>query len=88
MYNRVSGHPAGQGQVKELAGMGIVLSGIVLAIAIGVGAGYFLVNSPQGKPAWQVYSTTSTRVGDPGHNLVGQSWNGEASPSEDVSASG
>ncbi|MEO4001926.1 hypothetical protein [Mesorhizobium sp. CAU 1732] len=57
--------------------MGMIVSGIAVAIAIGIGAGYFLVNSQQQKSVWQAYSTNSTRVGDPGHNLVGQNWNGE-----------
>lgn len=56
--------------------MGMILTGIVVAVAIALGAGYFLLNAQQ-QPAWQVYSTESTRVGDPGHNLVGQNWSGE-----------
>ncbi len=57
--------------------MGMILTGIVVAVAIAFGAGYFLLNAQQQQPAWQVYSTDSTRVGDPGHNLVGQDWTGE-----------
>ena len=57
--------------------MGMILTGIVVAVAIAFGAGYFLLNAQQQQPAWQVYSTDSTRVGDPGHNLVGQNWTGE-----------
>lgn len=57
--------------------MGMILTGIVVALAIAVGAGIFLMNAPQQQPAWQTYSTESTRVGDPGHNLVGQDWSGE-----------
>jgi len=41
-----------------------------------MGAGYFLPKEQ--KQAWQVYSTTSTRVGDPGGNLVGSGWTGES----------
>jgi hypothetical protein len=55
--------------------MGMILSGIVVAIAIAVGAGVFLRSEQE--PAWQVYSTASTRVGDPGENLVGANWSGE-----------
>jgi len=57
--------------------MGTILTGIVVAIAIAVGAGYFL--RTQQEPSWQVFSTDSTRVGDPGENLVGQDWTGEGS---------
>lgn len=59
--------------------MGMILTGIVVAIAIAVGAGYFL-NTEQ-EPAWQVYSTPSARVGDPGYNLVGSSWTGDPATS-------
>ena len=52
--------------------MPMILTGIVVAIAIAIGAGY-LMRSEQ-EPSWRVYSTDSTRVGDPGHNLVGPEW--------------
>lgn len=55
--------------------MGIILTGIVVAIAIAAGAGYFM--SAEQRPSWEVYSTPSTRVGDPGQNLVGKAWTGE-----------
>ena len=66
--------------------MGMILTGIVVAVAIAFGAGYFLLNAQQQQPAWQVYSTDSTRVGDPGHNLVGQNWTGE--PGNSATGSG
>lgn len=56
--------------------MGVILTGIIVAIAIAIGAGYFLPKEQ--KQAWEVYSTTSTRVGDPGDNLVGPRWTGES----------
>jgi hypothetical protein len=56
--------------------MGVILMGIVVAVAIAIGAGYILPQEQ--KQAWQVYSTTSTRVGDPGENLVGSGWTGES----------
>jgi hypothetical protein len=28
------------------------------------------------RPAYRVFATEGTRVGDPGENLVGQNWNG------------
>lgn len=56
--------------------MGVILMSIIVAIAIAIGAGYVLPKDQ--KQAWQVYSTTSTRVGDPGENLVGSGWTGES----------
>jgi hypothetical protein len=58
--------------------MGMILTGIVVAIAIALGAGYYM--SAEQKTAWVVNSTSSTRVGDPGQNLVGPGWTGEAEP--------
>lgn len=57
--------------------MGMILSGIVVTGAIAFGAGYYLLNVQPEQLAWQVYSTVSTRVSDPGHNLVGQNWSGD-----------
>jgi hypothetical protein len=57
--------------------MGTILAGIVAAVVIAIGAGVVLRNEQE--PAWQVYSSAqSTRVGDPGENLVGPDWSGEA----------
>ena len=56
--------------------MGMILTGIVVAIVIAIGAGYFL-STEQQQPAWQVLSSSSTRVDDPGQNLVGPAWTGE-----------
>jgi len=61
--------------------MGVVIFGIVAAILLAVGAGAYLT-SEQERPAWQVYSTSSTRVGDPGFNLVGKKWTGEPTKSD------
>lgn len=55
--------------------MGMIFAGIVVAVVVAVGAGYFFQTRQE--PAWQVFSTESTRVGDPGNNLVGQNWTGE-----------
>lgn len=55
--------------------MRAILSGIVAAIVFGVIA-FFVLAAVQ-EPAWQVYSTSSTRVGDPGSNLVGKGWTGD-----------
>lgn len=55
--------------------MKALLTGIVVAIVLAVGAGYFLTS--ESRLAWQAYSTNSVRVGDPGSNLVGPRWTGE-----------
>ncbi len=57
--------------------MGAVISGIAVAVIIAIGAS-FMLRSEQ-PPAWHVYSTESTRVGDPGNNLVGPDWRGQPS---------
>ena len=56
--------------------MGMILTGIVVAFAIAIGAGYFMRAEQQ--PAWLVNTSSSTRVGDPGQNLVGPAWTGES----------
>jgi hypothetical protein len=55
--------------------MNIVISGIVVAIALGVVSAFALRGSQE--PAYEAFSTSSTRVGDPGYNLVGKNWSGE-----------
>jgi uncharacterized protein involved in exopolysaccharide biosynthesis len=56
--------------------MNIVISGIVAAVVLGVVAAFALRATQE--PAYEAYATSSTRVGDPGQNLVGQRWNGRA----------
>jgi hypothetical protein len=46
---------------------------IVLAIAAAI-----LLNGMQ-KRAYEAYSTSATRVSNPGYNLVGSEWSGEPS---------
>lgn len=58
--------------------MRMILSGIVAAVLLGVIAAFVL--SAVQKPAYQVYATSSARVGDPGSNLVGQGWTGNPGP--------
>jgi hypothetical protein len=60
--------------------MGVVIIGIVAAVLFAIGAGAFLMSEE--RPAWKVYSTSSTRVGDPGYNLVGKKWTGEPTKSD------
>lgn len=55
--------------------MRAILSGIVAAIVLGVVA--FFVLSALQEPAYTAYSTSSTRLGDPGSNLVGKAWTGK-----------
>ena len=55
--------------------MKVILASVLIAIAIGVAAA-FVLNTTQ-KPAYEVYATQSVRVGDPGHNLVGENWSGQ-----------
>ena len=55
--------------------MNVVLTGIVAAVVLGIVAA--LVLRGEQKPAYEAYSTSSTRVGDPGYNLVGKNWTGE-----------
>jgi hypothetical protein len=55
--------------------MNIVLTGIAAAIVLGLVAAF--VMRAERTPAWEAYSTSSARVGDPGYNLVGKNWSGE-----------
>jgi hypothetical protein len=54
--------------------MGAVLTGIVAAVVLAVGAGYVLQREQE--RTWEAFSTGSTRVGNPGVNLVGPDWSG------------
>jgi Tfp pilus assembly protein PilV len=50
------------------------VTAVVIAIVIAV-AGVFALAAIQ-KPVYQAFATSSTRVGNPGHNLVGNAWKG------------
>ena len=54
--------------------MKVILASVLIAIVLAVAAGYVL-NLNQ-EPAYKAYSTSSVRLGDPGHNLVGDNWSG------------
>jgi hypothetical protein len=54
--------------------MKVIFGSILIALVIGIVAALVL-NMAQ-RPAYEVYSTTSVRVGEPGHNLVGENWSG------------
>jgi hypothetical protein len=56
--------------------MKMLLAGIAAAILAAVVIGAFLPVDP--KLAWQAFTSTNVRVGDPGSNLVGPDWTGEA----------
>jgi hypothetical protein len=52
----------------------VIFGSVLIALLIGVVAA-FVLNAAQ-RPAYEAYSTSSTRVGEPGHNLVGDNWSG------------
>jgi hypothetical protein len=58
--------------------MKVILGAVVIAIVLGVAAAFILESTQT--PAYEAYSTSGTRVGDPGHNLVGPNWSGNARP--------
>jgi hypothetical protein len=52
--------------------MRAIFSGVAIALVLAVLAG-FVLGEVQ-KPSFEVYTTQSVRLGDPGHNLVGRNW--------------
>ena len=50
------------------------LTAVVATVVLGVAA--YLVLGVIQRPAYEVYATAGTRVGDPGENLVGKNWSG------------
>ncbi|PSJ63090.1 hypothetical protein [Pseudaminobacter soli (ex Li et al. 2025)] len=53
------------------------ITAVVIAIIIAI-AGLFGLAAIQ-KPVYQAFATSSTRVGNPGHNLIGNAWKDTAS---------
>lgn len=49
--------------------------------ALSAAAVSVLLNKFQ-EPGYVAFSTSGTRVGDPGHNLVGSNWSGENNPTK------
>jgi hypothetical protein len=49
------------------------IGAVVLAIIVS------LVLGTRQRTAYESFATDSVRVGDPGHNLVGPDWSGDAS---------
>ena len=58
--------------------MKVILASLVVAIVVGVAAALILDRTQT--PAYEAYATSGTRVGDPGHNLVGPNWSGNPRP--------
>ena len=54
--------------------MGILVTSIIAAVLLAVGAG--LVLSTSQRPVYEVQSLPAVRLDDPGHNLVGRDWTG------------
>jgi len=54
--------------------MGAIATGIVAAFGLAVVA--LLILSAVQQPAYERYATSSTRVDEPGSNLVGDAWSG------------
>ena len=54
---------------------------VICAVALGIAASYVLATSQ--RFAWQAFSTTSTRVSQPGTNLVGPRWTGDVNGPHD-----
>ena len=57
--------------------MKMIVTGIVAAVLIAVGASFAVRTQGTDRPAWQVYSPPSAREGEPAQNLVGLTWTGE-----------
>jgi len=55
--------------------MKVIIASAVASVVLGIGAALVLNQGVQ-QPAYEAYSTSGTRVGDPGENLVGQNWSG------------
>jgi hypothetical protein len=53
------------------------LLGVTAAVLLALGAATLLINTQE--YAYQAYTTSGARVSDPGYNLVGPHWTGEAS---------
>jgi hypothetical protein len=63
--------------------MRTLVSGIVAAIVVAIVAG--VAFSLAREPVYAVYSSSSTRIGEPGSNLVGHKWSGNPASGRDAS---
>ena len=50
------------------------LASVAAAIVIAAGAAFIL--NADNRTAYEAFKTSGARVGDPGHNLVGDRWSG------------
>jgi hypothetical protein len=60
--------------------MAMKVFAVSVIVAIGLGAIAAAALNRAQTLAYQAYSTGSTRVSQPGHNLVGEAWTGDAAP--------
>lgn len=58
--------------------MKVIIASALAVLVLGIGSALIL-NSIQ-EPAYEAYSTTGARVGEPGDNLVGKTWSGNPDP--------
>jgi hypothetical protein len=56
----------------------IIVLASVAALVLGYVASFVLASEQE--PAYQAYTGSGARVGDPGNNLVGPAWNGMNTP--------
>lgn len=63
--------------------MKIIILSAVTALALGYVASFVLAQGQE--PAYQAYTGSGARVGDPGNNLVGPAWNGMNNPATPAS---
>ncbi len=54
--------------------MKVMILSAVAVLALGYAAAFLLSRTQE--PAFEAFIGSGTRVGDPGHNLVGPEWNG------------
>jgi len=53
----------------------VILASVLVAVVLSLAASFILDASQ--RPAYEVYSTSGARVGNPGHNLVGPDYSGQ-----------
>ncbi|HVL72032.1 MAG TPA: hypothetical protein VM434_09125 [Beijerinckiaceae bacterium] len=56
--------------------MKVILLSVAVVVGVGVIAGLLLPTTAQ-RPAYEAFTTTGARVGQPGQNLVGPRWDGQ-----------